>query len=361
MGEPRIYLNEINTYKAQWLRNLIEAGHLPPGDVDTRSIEDVHPRDLDGYDRCHFFAGIGGWALALEWAAWPRGETRVWTCGCPCQPFSAAGKRAGFADERHLWPAQHWLIEQCQPDVLLGEQVANGDGLMWLDLVQADMEASGYTGGATDICAAGFGAPHIRQRQWLTFARATGLADADRARLEGRSVRGGGADQLAARARSVAGGLADDALGGRREEHPHAGRRYARDRAEGLAAGLDTGGDAGGLADADGRQLGHGDLQRDKQHGQQPQDGSAGRQAGGGLGRGPAGGLGGTGAADTRWRDADWLYCSDGKWRPVEPGTFPLAHGIPGRVGRLRAYGETISPVVAAGVAKAFAEELGLL
>jgi DNA (cytosine-5)-methyltransferase 1 len=43
------------------------------------------------------------------------------------------------------------------------------------------------------------------------------------------------------------------------------------------------------------------------------------------------------------WRDADWLLCKDGKWRPVEPGTFPLAHGAASRVGRLRAYGNAIN------------------
>ena len=42
------------------------------------------------------------------------------------------------------------------------------------------------------------------------------------------------------------------------------------------------------------------------------------------------------------WRDADWLFCTDGKWRPVEPGTQPLASGVPGRVGKLRAYGNAI-------------------
>jgi DNA (cytosine-5)-methyltransferase 1 len=42
------------------------------------------------------------------------------------------------------------------------------------------------------------------------------------------------------------------------------------------------------------------------------------------------------------WRASDWLYCRDDKWRPVEPGTFPLAHGVPNRVGRLRGYGNAI-------------------
>ena len=43
------------------------------------------------------------------------------------------------------------------------------------------------------------------------------------------------------------------------------------------------------------------------------------------------------------WRDPDWLYCRDGRWRPVESGSFPLAHGAPARVGRLRGYGDAIN------------------
>ena len=54
------------------------------------------------------------------------------------------------------------------------------------------------------------------------------------------------------------------------------------------------------------------------------------------------------------WYQADWIECRDDKRRPVEPGTFPLAHGIPGRVGRLRAYGNAIVPQVAAEFIKAY-------
>ncbi len=46
---------------------------------------------------------------------------------------------------------------------------------------------------------------------------------------------------------------------------------------------------------------------------------------------------------DRPWA-ADWIACADGKSRAVEPGTFPLAHGVPCRVGRLRAYGNAIVP-----------------
>jgi DNA (cytosine-5)-methyltransferase 1 len=48
------------------------------------------------------------------------------------------------------------------------------------------------------------------------------------------------------------------------------------------------------------------------------------------------------------WAGCKFIPCRDGKARPVEPGTFPLAHGIPARVGRLRAYGNAINPWVAA-------------
>ena len=62
------------------------------------------------------------------------------------------------------------------------------------------------------------------------------------------------------------------------------------------------------------------------------------------------------GPTNGHWRDADWLFCRDGKWRPVEPGTFPLAHGAASRVGRLRAYGNAIVPQVAQTFIEAYLE-----
>lgn len=112
------YYNEIDPYAAQWLRNLVAAGHIAAGDVDERSIEDVTPDDIRNYTQCHFFAGIGVWSYALRRAGWPD-DKPVWTGSCPCQPFSAAGQGGGFDDERHLWPHFHYLIEQCRPPVVL--------------------------------------------------------------------------------------------------------------------------------------------------------------------------------------------------------------------------------------------------
>lgn len=157
------YYNEIDPYAAQWLRNLVSAGHIAPGDVDERSIVDVHADELKGYTQCHFFAGIGGWSYALRLAGWDDARA-VWTGSCPCQPLSLAGKQKGHADERHLWPAFHRLIEECKPSAVFGEQVASPDGREWFAGVRADLEDVGYACGAADLCAAGIGAPHARQR-----------------------------------------------------------------------------------------------------------------------------------------------------------------------------------------------------
>lgn len=174
-----VYYNEFDKNAAQWLRNLIAAGHLPAGDVDERSIEEVKADDVKGYDQCHFFAGIGGWPLALRIAEITTTRS-IWTGSCPCQPFSVIGKRAGTDDERHLWPEFYRLIRECNPSTVFGEQVASADGRIWFDGVRTDMEAMGYAVGGGDLCAAGIGAPHIRQRiYWVGYterARSQGYA-----------------------------------------------------------------------------------------------------------------------------------------------------------------------------------------
>ena len=66
------YYNEWDKGAAAWLRELIKQGHIPFGVVDERSITEVKPEDLDGFTQCHFFAGIGGWPLALRLAGVPE-------------------------------------------------------------------------------------------------------------------------------------------------------------------------------------------------------------------------------------------------------------------------------------------------
>lgn len=170
------YYNEIDPYAAQWLRNLIAAGHIAPGDVDERSILEVKPDDLRGYRQCHFFAGIGGWSRGLRLARWPD-DRPVWTGSCPCQPFSVAGEGKAGEDERHLWPAFFRLISECRPAVAFGEQIAGPLGRAWLDHVCADLESAGYAAAAANLPACSVGADHIRERLWwAAHANGIGLA-----------------------------------------------------------------------------------------------------------------------------------------------------------------------------------------
>lgn len=283
------YYNELDPKAAAWLRELIKNGHISYGDVDERSIEDVTPNELREYTQCHFFAGIGGWSLALRLAGWPD-DRPVWTGSCPCQSFSAAGKGAGFADERHLWPAWFHLINQCRPSVVFGEQVGAAIGHGWLDLVQADMEAADYSVGAVCVPAAGVGAPHIRDRLWF-------VADAN-----GRNARA--------------------------EWEQSCGEQ--RQQSE------------------DSRTCDLDDTERTGLEGHRPDQGQGGRI-------GEARPVTEASALDF-WADLKWIECSDGKARPTQPGTFPLANGVSERVVKLRGYGNAIVPQVAAEIIKSYME-----
>ncbi|PJX60185.1 MULTISPECIES: DNA cytosine methyltransferase [unclassified Klebsiella] len=341
------YYNEIDPFAAQWLRNLIAAGHIAPGEVDERSIEDVTPDDLRGFTQCHFFAGIGGWSYALRLAGWPDNRP-IWTGSCPCQPFSSTGKGAGFGDDRHLWPAFGWLIKQCRPQRIAGEQVAGGRADPWFDLVQNDVERMGYAFGLTPFPAAGVGAPNERERAyWVADAN---LQYESTARNEARTaepVRSGEIIWLANSARERRDGV--DPLLQRKEPG-----RYSQSLPE-ITGNRSTDG------------LGNSNVTR--LEGLSGNDGAAGREGTTGPAAAPGVHLRAL-EVNGFWRDADWLFCRDGKWRPVEPGTFPLVDEAaarlgrvePGvarvassnRVGRLKGYGNAINAQAAAAFIRAY-------
>jgi DNA (cytosine-5)-methyltransferase 1 len=312
--EAMNYYNENNPFAANWLRDLIQRGLIPHGFVDERSIRDVTADNipLDGYrhlldfDQCHFFAGIGGWSYALELAGWPN-DRAVWTGSCPCQPFSVAGKRKGVDDERHLWPEMYRLIAECKPPVIFGEQVGRQDGYQWVARVYADLEAAGYrvpkdehgNYEAYDLPAACVAAPHIRQRLWW-------LADADQ--------------------------------DGRQTWHMPHDRMEATERSEQVVYAEFNGCPSPGrLADAE-------DADR--------------RRAGGAEDSGRRGEEARRPSHAGHWGGGGFVSCRDSKVRRIEPGSFPLAHGIPGRVGLLHGYGNAIVPQVAAEFITAYMEEI---
>lgn len=328
------YYNEIDPFAAQWLRNLIDAGHIAPGIVDTRSIEDVTPNDLKGFTQCHFFAGIGVWSYALRLAGWPD-DKPIWTGSCPCQPFSSAGKGKGFDDERHLWPAFHWLIAQCRPVAVAGEQSASADAALWLDLVQTDMEALGYAFGAVAFPSAGIGAPHQRDRTYW-------VADTNSECMEApQQRRAAGWHELANS--GCFGGLAYAHGIGR--EGRISGRENPQRKT--INGSLGCGSAVGGVAHPNDQQRqiaapagSHADISREWNKNTEAFAG-----CGGVMRPGPTNGF---------WRSADWLHCQDGKWRAVRPESFPLANGVAGRVGQLRAYGNAVNAYAAAAFLKSY-------
>lgn len=263
------YYNDNDPAACAWLRELIAAGLIPQGVVDGRSIADVQPSDLAGFTQVHLFAGIAGWAHALRLAGWPT-DRPVWTGSCPCPPFSCAGKkhscpecqggdlvphplRTGFfvccrcqhewlADGRHLWPEFLRLISECRPATVFGEQVSGSDGLVWLAGVRATLEACAYRVGCLDLSAAGVGAPHIRQRLFW-------VADGDDGGFKAGAQRHG------------------------ETESDSADRNSCRSDPCGCRGN-------GGVAESDGGKPGDRDLQRGREHGQQPEDGRAGEWLG---------------------------------------------------------------------------------
>ncbi|EAM2492952.1 DNA cytosine methyltransferase [Salmonella enterica] len=312
------YYNEIDQFAAQWLRNLIAGGHIAPGEVDERSIEDVTPDDLRGFTQCHFFAGIGVWSHSLRIAGWPD-DKPVWTGSCPCQPFSAAGKGDGFTDERHLWPHFFHLISERRPQHVFGEQVAAGNANAWFDLVQTDLEGMGYAFGLTPFPSAGIGAPHIRERAYWVAESAGEQHQKLLPGLEkGNGEKGGWSPAKSTGFCSV-GSLGDTNL----------------TRLEGLGGNDSAAGWKGQTGSATETSVHMRALE-----------------------------------VNGFWRDADWLLCRDGKWRPVEPGTFPLVDGAAARlgrvesgvarvassnrVGRLKGYGNAINAQAAAEFIRAY-------
>lgn len=293
------YYNEYDKHAASWLRELIADGLIPAGHVDERSITDIQPSDLEGYVQCHFFAGIGGWPLALQLAGWPV-DRPVWTGSCPCQPYSNAGKGLGDADPRNLWPVFFNLIRQCRPEYVFGEQVESAIRHGWLDGVSADLEGEGYACGAVVLGAHSVGSPHIRQRLYWVADYQRGGREVEIQHIESGASETGEREADGSRSNSHAGGMANSVC-------LHADRtRFSASN------------DGGKLSYAD-------EIQRKLDH----------------------------------WSSTTWHTCRDGKHRriPSEPSLFPLAHGIPGRVGLLRGSGNAIVPQAAASFIQAMMEE----
>lgn len=330
------YYNELDPFAAAWLRQLIKEGFIADGEVDERSIVDVAPEDVRGFAQVHWFAGIGGWSYALRLAGWAD-DKPVWTGSCPCQPFSLAGAQKGFADPRHLWPQFLRLIAVGRPATIFGEQVASA--AQWLRLVRGDLEALDYAVGAMPIQAACESAYHLRDRFWFVGH------DTRERRGEGWPEHEVQLGQPAAIARN---GCVVNATGKR-------GHREQDTTGPPVRPGFEAAGNSGvGLADANNarsqgwpvlsecssEQFAGASSMADTRGGRRPEsDSGQAQQPRRGKTKCPS--------------DSEWVTGADGKARRVKPGICLLAHGVPGRVGKLRGFGNAIDPRPAAAFIKA--------
>lgn len=351
------YYNEIDAYAAEWLRNLIKAGHIADGEVDTRSIVDVQPDELREFTQCHFFAGIAGWSHALRLAGW-EDERQIWTGSCPCQPFSTAGKGKGTDDPRHLWPHLFRLIRGCRPPVVMGEQVAGAAGYGWLDGVRSDLESEDYAIEGVDIAACSVNAPHIRQRlYWVANSkharrnaeRLCGHGEAGQSMGEGKAssvVRSGedGAYNLANAKCNGTGNFSKSPSNERRKAVDTGTESIRLANRQSLSGGVDAR-NSSGMADADSPEWRSAAEARNEHDGKNDRwEEASGRYQ--------------LCGSTNYWHDAIWLNGADGKTRRAQPDICLLANGVPARVGKLRAYGNAIVPPLAAEVIKAFMETL---
>ena len=101
----------------------------------------------------------------FPWAEF-RDRVDILSGGYPCQPFSAAGKRLGAEDPRHLWPFISAGIAAMRPSACFFENV-DGHISMGLPDVLQDLAGLGYRTTWCVASASECGAPHQRKRVFI--------------------------------------------------------------------------------------------------------------------------------------------------------------------------------------------------
>jgi len=131
---------EIEAYAIANLVSKMETGQLPPAPIYT---------DIKTFPSEIF-----------------RDRVDIITGGYPCQPFSAAGKRLGEDDPRHLWPYIRKHVETIRPVQCFFENV-EGHISLGLNSVISDLEEDGYSTTWGIFSAREVGAPHQRKRVYI--------------------------------------------------------------------------------------------------------------------------------------------------------------------------------------------------
>jgi len=142
LGRPCRVLaySEVEAFAIENLAAKVQAGFLPPAPIWS---------DLRSFPGKAF-----------------HGMVDILCGGYPCTPFSSAGKRAGKADPRHLWPYFRAQIRAIHPRVVFFENV-EGHISLGLSTVLSDLEEDGYQATWGLFSAEEVGAPHRRKRVFI--------------------------------------------------------------------------------------------------------------------------------------------------------------------------------------------------
>ncbi len=236
--------------------------------------------------------------------------------GFPCQPFSVAGARKGTDDNRHLWPEMFRIIKELKPRWVIGENVRgivsiqNG---MVFENVCTDLEGEGYEVRAFNIPAAGVGAPHKRERVWIVANSRRTLRQGSE--LEGENANEGGQENAYQHQRSSGTpeyNVADTNTGLSEQSNQ-----------EVQARGNTLNSSSGDVADTNSQR-------------QQEQCGTESVQEEGNESQ----------RSSSQARHTGW---------ESEPNVGRVAHGLSGRVHRLKALGNSIVPKIAEEIGRAIA------
>jgi DNA (cytosine-5)-methyltransferase 1 len=236
--------------------------------------------------------------------------------GFPCQDISTAGRGAGIEGERSgLWGDMCRIVCEIRPSFVLVENVAAllGRGM---GRVLGDLAEIGYDAEWEIISAADVGAPHLRERVWITAYPNTELC--------GRNDGGRNTESSEFRDKSLcfAEGLDSD---------------VAYTEGEQWERGWDTRSGRFGLAN------GSSEMAHSHSHNAQ---------------RIFAGGI-----DEKEWQEQgerSTRPChavSGGQWA-VEPNVGRVAHGIPKRVDRLRGLGNAVVPQIPEMIARRIKQAL---
>jgi len=183
--------------------------------------------------RAGYFVPAPIWDDLRSFDARPfRGAFDTVLAGYPCQPFSAAGKRGGADDPRHLWPDVARVVGECAPEWVFLENVA-GHVTLGLETVLRELWDMGYTPAAGLFSAAEVGAPHQRLRIFI-------LAHTDEPASRNGNLQPGREQRLHTQGRGAGAGhheLVDPQGDGRGKRWSGAELRLGRDATPARASG----------------------------------------------------------------------------------------------------------------------------